>query len=264
MTTYDLAVVGGTLVDGSGLPRRRADVMVKDGKVAAIGFAEEGDRGADGRRHRAGRRPGDRRPPHPLRPTADLRALRHLLLLPRGHDRPGRQLRVLGGPDQEGRPAVHHPDVRPGRGHVGRRSGRPPVGLRDLPRVPGRPAGPHRGEPGLLRGPLGRPPVGHGRRRASNGWPPTTRSARWPGSCPRRWRPAPRASRRPTPRPTGTAPTVRCPPVSRPWRSSRPWSPPPGGPTPAPSPTCRRGPSGACSPTTSSCSSSCRWPPACR
>ncbi|MET0883591.1 MAG: amidohydrolase family protein, partial [Acidimicrobiales bacterium] len=42
MTTYDLAVVGGTLVDGSGLPRRRADVMVKDGKVAAIGFAEEG------------------------------------------------------------------------------------------------------------------------------------------------------------------------------------------------------------------------------
>ncbi|MET1048385.1 MAG: amidohydrolase family protein, partial [Acidimicrobiales bacterium] len=42
MTVYDLAVVGGTLVDGSGLPRRRADVMVKDGKVAAIGFAEEG------------------------------------------------------------------------------------------------------------------------------------------------------------------------------------------------------------------------------
>ena len=32
MTTYDLAVVGGTLVDGSGLPRRRADVMVKDGE----------------------------------------------------------------------------------------------------------------------------------------------------------------------------------------------------------------------------------------
>ena len=41
MSTYDLAVVGGTLVDGSGLPRRRADVMVKDGKVAAIGFAED-------------------------------------------------------------------------------------------------------------------------------------------------------------------------------------------------------------------------------
>lgn len=42
MTTYDLAVVGGTLVDGSGLPRRRADVLVKDGKVAAVGFAEPG------------------------------------------------------------------------------------------------------------------------------------------------------------------------------------------------------------------------------
>ena len=42
MTSYDLAVIGGTLVDGSGLPRRRTDVMVKGGKVAAIGFAEEG------------------------------------------------------------------------------------------------------------------------------------------------------------------------------------------------------------------------------
>jgi N-acyl-D-aspartate/D-glutamate deacylase len=40
--TYDLAVVGGTLVDGSGLPRRRADVLVQDGRVAAVGFAEEG------------------------------------------------------------------------------------------------------------------------------------------------------------------------------------------------------------------------------
>ncbi len=42
MSTYDLAVVGGTLVDGSGLPRRRADVMVKDGRIATIGFAEDG------------------------------------------------------------------------------------------------------------------------------------------------------------------------------------------------------------------------------
>ncbi len=43
MTTYDLAVVGGTLVDGSGLPRRRADVLVKDGRIAGVGFARDGE-----------------------------------------------------------------------------------------------------------------------------------------------------------------------------------------------------------------------------
>ena len=35
--TYDLVVRGGTVVDGSGMPRYRADVAVKDGRVAAIG-----------------------------------------------------------------------------------------------------------------------------------------------------------------------------------------------------------------------------------
>jgi N-acyl-D-aspartate/D-glutamate deacylase len=34
---YDLLVKGGTVVDGSGLARYRADVAVKDGKIAAIG-----------------------------------------------------------------------------------------------------------------------------------------------------------------------------------------------------------------------------------
>jgi N-acyl-D-amino-acid deacylase len=40
---YDLAVVGGTLVDGSGLPRRRADVLVQDGRIAGTGFARDGE-----------------------------------------------------------------------------------------------------------------------------------------------------------------------------------------------------------------------------
>lgn len=34
---YDLMIRGGTLVDGSGLARYRADVAVKDGRIAAIG-----------------------------------------------------------------------------------------------------------------------------------------------------------------------------------------------------------------------------------
>jgi N-acyl-D-amino-acid deacylase len=34
---YDLAIVGGDIIDGSGAPARRADVAVKDGMIAAIG-----------------------------------------------------------------------------------------------------------------------------------------------------------------------------------------------------------------------------------
>ncbi|MEY2570727.1 MAG: N-acyl-D-amino-acid deacylase, partial [Acidimicrobiaceae bacterium] len=39
-TSYDLVIRNGVVVDGTGLPRRRADVAIADGKIAEIGFIE--------------------------------------------------------------------------------------------------------------------------------------------------------------------------------------------------------------------------------
>ncbi|MEY2432791.1 MAG: N-acyl-D-amino-acid deacylase, partial [Acidimicrobiaceae bacterium] len=41
MATYDLVIRNGVVVDGTGLPRRRADVAVKDGRIAEVGFVED-------------------------------------------------------------------------------------------------------------------------------------------------------------------------------------------------------------------------------
>src|SRR4051812_33475229 len=41
MAEFDLVVRNGVVVDGTGLPRRRADVAVSDGKIAEVGFVEE-------------------------------------------------------------------------------------------------------------------------------------------------------------------------------------------------------------------------------
>jgi N-acyl-D-amino-acid deacylase len=37
---YDLVIRNGIVVDGTGLPRRRADVAVQDGRIAAVGFVD--------------------------------------------------------------------------------------------------------------------------------------------------------------------------------------------------------------------------------
>ena len=37
MSDYDILIRGGTVIDGTTIPRFRADVGIKDGKVAKIG-----------------------------------------------------------------------------------------------------------------------------------------------------------------------------------------------------------------------------------
>ena len=37
--TYDIKITGGELVDGSGTPRRKADVAIADGRIVALGDA---------------------------------------------------------------------------------------------------------------------------------------------------------------------------------------------------------------------------------
>ncbi len=50
--TYDLVIRDGMVVDGSGMPRYRADVGIKDGRIARIGrIAERGERSLDSEGH---------------------------------------------------------------------------------------------------------------------------------------------------------------------------------------------------------------------
>ncbi len=202
MAAYDLVITNGIVVDGTGLPRRRADVAVKDGRIAAIGFVEasEGDRVH--RRRRQGRGARDRRPPHPLRPAAHLRALRHVELLPRRDHRGDRQLRLLRGParsratprgSSSSSPASRAWTPRPSRASPSTasrpsRSSSPRCGARSASTPPSTSA-------------TARCAATSWATRPRSGRPPPTRSTRWSPSCARPCRPA-RPASPPRTRPT--------------------------------------------------------------
>ena len=83
---YDLVIRNGVVVDGSGLPRYRADVGVRHGRIAAIGRIRERAReviDAEGQVVAPGlhRRPHAHGRPGLLGPAGDL------LVLARRHDR---------------------------------------------------------------------------------------------------------------------------------------------------------------------------------
>ena len=42
MVTYDTLIKGGTVVDGTRVPRYRADIAIKDGRIAEIGGRPSG------------------------------------------------------------------------------------------------------------------------------------------------------------------------------------------------------------------------------
>ena len=37
----DIVITGGTVIDGTGAPARRADIGIKDGRIVAIGVVDE-------------------------------------------------------------------------------------------------------------------------------------------------------------------------------------------------------------------------------
>ena len=239
MADYDVIVRNGTVVDGTGAPRRQADVGIVGDRIVAIEpqSRRHGERAtidAD----RPARHAGLRRHPHPPRRPAGVGSDRLEQLLPRHHQRGHGQLRRDVRPVPPGGPRVPRRADGERRGHPARRDPRrPAVGLGDLRRVPrldrADAQGPQRRRDGR---PLRAAPVRDGRARSSarNRRPPTT------------WRPCATCStRRCAPARSASAPAARictrCPTADR----SR--APTPDRTSCTPSPTCSVATAPACS-----------------
>ena len=163
------------------------------------------------RRQRDDRGPGHHRPAHPLRPPDHLGPLRDRLVLPRGDHGAGRQLRVLGGADPPGRPAVLRRALRQGRGHGAGGPRRHPLGVRDLPGIPGQPGRAGSGSTWPVTSATATSAAGSWATEGSARAATPDEVVEMGGCCTRRWRPGPPGFPPPTPPPTTTATTTRCP-----------------------------------------------------
>jgi hypothetical protein len=87
---YDLVIRNGTVIDGTRLPRFRADLGIKWGKVRKIGRIGQVRAGRD----RMHRRAGFRRPSYALRRPDSLGSVLHDFRVARCHLVGARQLRL--------------------------------------------------------------------------------------------------------------------------------------------------------------------------
>ena len=133
--TLDLLIRNGTLVDGSGMPRYRADVGVRQGRIAEIGRIRSPGR-RDHRRRGHDRRARLHRRPHPHGCAGGVGPGWHLLLLARRDHRGHGQLRLRAGALQAGGQGMVRRMPGGGRGHPqGSHGERDRLALGDLPRV---------------------------------------------------------------------------------------------------------------------------------
>ena len=133
----DIVIRGGTVFDGSGAPGRVADVAIADGVIREIGT--EPARRARARRVGLRGRARLHRHPHPLRRAGVLGSGAAAVVVPRRHHRGRRQLRLRDRADPPRAPRRDRAHARERRGHGPGDAGRGHrLGLRDVPRVPGR------------------------------------------------------------------------------------------------------------------------------
>ena len=117
--SYDLVIKNGSVIDGSGAPRYRADVAVADGRIAAIGRVD-GKARTDDRCRRARRDARFRRRPYAHGCAGVLGSDRLVLVLSRRHDGGDGQLRVHACAVQIRRRRSRVPQSRARRRHLAR------------------------------------------------------------------------------------------------------------------------------------------------